>query len=116
MNISEREFAVGDIVYLKLQPFRHTTFGLHQNLKLTSRFYGPFRVLAQIGPAVYKLQLPDTIDTHPVFHVSQLKKHLGPKAVPQQNLPMVTSDGCIKIAPIKVLDTRALPRRDDIIT
>jgi hypothetical protein len=39
---SEREFSPGDMIYLKLQPFRHHAFGLHQSLKLTTKFYGPF--------------------------------------------------------------------------
>jgi hypothetical protein len=51
-----------------------------------------------------------------VFHVDQLKKHIGPKVVPQDNLPLVTSDGYIKAEPVVVLDTRALPRHDEIVT
>jgi hypothetical protein len=46
---SEREFVVGDMVYLRLQPFKQDAFGLHQNMKLTTRFYGPFKVLERIG-------------------------------------------------------------------
>jgi hypothetical protein len=34
---SERVFSEGDMVYLKLQPFMHHAFGLHQNLKLTKK-------------------------------------------------------------------------------
>jgi hypothetical protein len=48
----DREFIVGAVVYLKLQPYRHTAFGLHQNLKLTTKYYGPFRVMERIGPSV----------------------------------------------------------------
>jgi hypothetical protein len=48
--------------------------------------------------------------------VSQLKKHIGPKVVPQGNLPLVTPDGYIKLQYVAVLDTRSLPRGDDIIT
>jgi hypothetical protein len=55
-------------------------------------YYGPFRILEKIGQATYKLQLPTTTDIHPIFHVSQLKKHLGPKADPQKNLPLVTPE------------------------
>jgi hypothetical protein len=51
-----------------------------------------------------------------VFYVSQLKKHIGPKAVPQSNLPLVTPDGYIKIENVSVLDTRALPWHDDVVT
>jgi hypothetical protein len=53
---------------------------------------------------------------YPMFHVSQLKKHLGAKAVPQANLPLVTTDGYLKIESVGVLDTRALPRHDNIVT
>jgi hypothetical protein len=42
--------------------------------------------------------------------------HLGPKAVPQSNLPLVTPEDYLKLQPEKVLDTRALPRNDDIVT
>jgi hypothetical protein len=89
-KISEKEFAIGDMVYLKLQSFRLTTFDRHQNLKLTTRYYGPFIVTEKIGSATYKLQLPEIADIHLVFHVSQLKRHLGPKVVPRSNLPLVT--------------------------
>jgi hypothetical protein len=105
---SEREFSIGDMVYLKLQPYRHNAFGLHQNLELTTKFYGPFKVLEKIGPAAYKLQLPATANIHHVFHVSQLKKHCGPKAAPQADLPLVTPKGYIKLEHIQVLETRAL--------
>jgi hypothetical protein len=107
---------VGDMVHLKLQPFRHNGFGLHQNLKLTTKFYVPFKILEKIGSTAYKLQLSTTAKIHPMFHVSQLKKHIDPRVVPQSNVPLLTPEGYIKIEPTTVLDTRAMPRRDDIIT
>jgi hypothetical protein len=115
-NRSERQFSVGDMVYLKLQPFRYHAFRLHQHLKLTTKFYGPFKILEKIGVLAYKLQLPDTAGIHLVFHITQLKQHNRPKAIPQQNLPMVTAVGYIKIEPLAVLDTRAMPRNDDVVT
>lgn len=42
---TDRQFQVGDMAYLKLQPYRHTSLSLHKHLKLHSKFYGPFRVL-----------------------------------------------------------------------
>jgi hypothetical protein len=71
--------------------------------------------MQKIGNAAYKLQLPDGVDIHPVFHVSQLKQHVGPKAMPQANLPLVTPDGYLKLQPITILDTRALPRKDEVV-
>jgi hypothetical protein len=44
-NRSERELTVGDMVYLKLQPYMHTSMGIHRSIKLHSKFYGPFKVL-----------------------------------------------------------------------
>jgi hypothetical protein len=93
---TERKFEVGDMVYLRLQPFRHNAFNLHQSLKLTTKYYDPFRVLEKVGVVAYKIQLPSMADIHPIFHVSQLKKHLGTRVIPQDNLPLVTSDGYIK--------------------
>jgi hypothetical protein len=82
---TEREFEIGNMVYLKLQPYRNTSLSAHRSLKLHSKFYGPFRVLDRIGKTAYKLLLPEGCQLHNVFHVSQLKKHLGPKAVPVPN-------------------------------
>ena len=45
---SERELVVGDMVYLKLHPYRHTSLSIHKCLKLHSKYYGPFRVLEKV--------------------------------------------------------------------
>lgn len=47
-NRSERTFEVGDMVYLKMQPYRLAAFGLRQSLKLTCKFYGSFRILQKL--------------------------------------------------------------------
>src|SRR4051812_18510723 len=82
MKRTEKHFEVGDMVYLKVQPYRQNAFGLHGSLKLRSKFYGPFKIMERVGTVAYKLQLPDSADIHPVFHVSHLKQHVGHKAVP----------------------------------
>jgi hypothetical protein len=112
----EREFQVGDMVYLRLQPLGTNAFGIHHSMKLATRFYGPFKILERIGQVTYKLQLPVSANIHPVFHVSQLKKHLGAKVVPRSNLPLVTKEGYLKTESVEVLDTRALSRNDNIVT
>jgi hypothetical protein len=73
------------MVYLKLQPYWHTSLSAHRCLKLHPKYYGTFRILHKIGKTAYKL-LPADCQLHDVFHVSQLKQHLGPQAVPTDAL------------------------------
>uniref|UniRef100_A0A2N9H589 Tf2-1-like SH3-like domain-containing protein n=1 Tax=Fagus sylvatica TaxID=28930 RepID=A0A2N9H589_FAGSY len=54
----EKDYAVGDWVYLRLQPYRQTSISLRKNLKLAPRYYGPFKILRRIGAVAYKLDLP----------------------------------------------------------
>lgn len=109
----DREFAVGDMVYLKIQPYRHTSLSTHRSLKLHSKYYGPFRVLERIGKAAYKLLLPDGCQLHNVFHVSQLKKHIGPTVIPSPDLPLVDAKGTVKVAPKAILQRRLIPRNNE---
>lgn len=103
---SEREFELGDWVYLKLQPYKQTSLQARSNLKLSPRFYGPFQVTKRIGKVAYQLNLPPHSKLHPVFHVSLLKKKLGSGAVAHPTLPPVSSDGVLEPQPVAVLDRR----------
>ena len=85
----EREFVVGDWLYLRLQPYRKTSLALRQSHKLSLRFYGPYRVLERIGSVAYRLDLPPRSKIHLVFHVSILKKQLGTTDKIDYPLPLV---------------------------
>ena len=52
---SERSFAVGDSVYLKLQPYVQSSIATRSNNKLSFRFFGPFTILERIGEVAYRL-------------------------------------------------------------
>ena len=107
---SDRTLEVGDMVYVKLQPYRHTSLSIHKHLKLHSKYYGPFKVLEKIGRVAYRLLLPEGCKLHPTFHISQLKKHLGPEAVPNPQLPLIDDEGHILIQPEAILQRKLVPR------
>ena len=111
----ERSFEVRDEVYLKLQPYRQSPIALRRNLKLSSKYYGPFKILQKIGPAAYKLELPAEALIHPVFHVSMVKRAAKGVSV-TGTLPQVTDDGTVKVAPQAILDRRMIKRGNSAIT
>jgi hypothetical protein len=110
---TERELAVGDMAYLKIQPYRHNSLGVHKELKLHSKYYGPFKVLQRIGQVAYKLLLLDDCSIHPVFHVSQLKKHIRDTVIQQRNLPLTDADGNIHMKPNTMLQRRLIPQNNE---
>ena len=70
---SEHVFQAGDFVYLRLQPCVQSSLAPCSHHKLCFKYFGPFKVLSEIGAVAYKLELPLTFSIHPVFHVSLLK-------------------------------------------
>ena len=65
----EAEFQVGKQVWVstRFMPPRGSS-------KFQPRFIGPFRVIKRIGKVAYQLDLPASMQQHPVFHVSLLQK------------------------------------------
>lgn len=70
-------FAIGDFVWLWIQPYCQTSVNRRTSQKLSKRFFRPFPILHRIGAITYKLQLPNSSRIHPVFHVSHLRAYHG---------------------------------------
>ncbi|KAJ0045906.1 hypothetical protein Pint_05376 [Pistacia integerrima] len=102
----EREFQIGDWVYLRLQPYRQAFVSLRRNLKLSPRYFGPFKILARIGVVAYKLELPPESRIHPIFHISLLKKKIGCNVEVHTQLPEVQEDRRIVPRLKAILDKR----------
>ena len=75
-NRVERSFQEGDLVYLRLQPYKKSSIKKNKTKKLKPCFYGPYKVIKRIGEVAYELELPSYSQIHNVFHVSRLKKVL----------------------------------------
>ena len=48
-NHSERSFEVGDLVYLKLQPYIQQSVEARGNQKLAFWYFGPYKILQRVG-------------------------------------------------------------------
>jgi Integrase zinc binding domain/Integrase core domain/Chromo (CHRromatin Organisation MOdifier) domain len=96
-------FKPGDLVLLSIKYFRLCS-GLCK--KLAPRFMGPFRIVkATLSGLAYRVELPNNVHIHPVFHVSALKpfKTSGPYQPPP--LPAIV-DGELEYQFEAVIDTR----------
>ena len=66
-GLAYKKFEVGDKVWLDARNLH-----LKMTRKLTPRQLGPFEIIEEISPVVYKLRLPETWCIHDVFHASLL--------------------------------------------
>lgn len=109
----EREFAVGDWVFLKIHPYKQRSLALRKSFKLAAKYFGPYKVLQKIGVVAYKLELPANAKIHPVFHVSLLKKQVGTKPIVSQQLPSLDEEGVLQ--PIAILDSRERGKKLEVL-
>ncbi|MCH79981.1 hypothetical protein A2U01_0000743, partial [Trifolium medium] len=100
------EYEVGDMVYLKIKPYKMKSLAKRINQKLSPRYYGPYEILQRVGQVAYKLKLPEESKVHPVFHASLLKKYISP-TVGFQPLPTcLNEEWQLEPTPEEALDTR----------
>jgi hypothetical protein len=101
---SECQFAKGDQVLLRLQPYKQTSLKADHCQKIVPKFYGPYTILKHVGQVAYQSALPSNSKLHPIFHVLCLKKVIGAKFQIQTNLPELAEEGSIWLQLEVVLD------------
>jgi transposase InsO family protein len=88
--------AVGDWVLLSTKNIKVQHGGSD---KLFPRFLGPFRIVQEVNPVAFRLELPTPMRIHPVFHASLLRKYKprrgqdGEEIVTPPPAPMVLAEG-----------------------
>ena len=113
----ERSFDVGDWVFLQLHPYKKMSLmQAKTDNKLSPKYYGPYKVLQNIGTMAYKLDLPTSSRVHPIFHVSCLKKVISENLLVQTILPELDEEGKIILEPEAVTETRTRQLRNRSIS
>jgi hypothetical protein len=103
---TEREFEVGEWVFVRFQPYKQLSLKHQGKNKLAPKFYGPYQINKKISHVAYGLELPDNNRIHNVFHVSCLKKVVGQHQKVQTLLPMLDEEGRIILEPEAIIATR----------
>jgi deoxyuridine 5'-triphosphate nucleotidohydrolase len=82
----EDTFQINDMVLLSTKNITLDSQSGRPSKKLQQRFIGPYRISLVVSPVAYKLELPQTLKIHPVFHVSLLRPYHPPDQVPHRQI------------------------------
>jgi hypothetical protein len=100
----ECSFEVGDLVFLRLQPYIKSSLKKSGAENLKSRFYGPYGIMRRVGEVSYELELLEGRNIHNVFHVSCLKKAMGKFISTSEELPSLDEEGNLELVLEEVLE------------
>jgi hypothetical protein len=93
----DHDFKVGDQVLLSLENITLPADRTRTSQKLLARFAGPHTIVEQLSPVSFRLNLPPTMNIHPVFHVDRFRHYhpsppaLGPRT-PARPAPEIVED------------------------
>ena len=105
----DHTFKIGDQVWLLNRNIR----SLRPSAKLDHKRLGPFKIINQINPVAFELDLPDTYRIHNAFHVSLLEpvsdQYLFNSSSPPTPTPVLDSEEYYvnQLLDIKYVDGKA---------
>lgn len=105
---SDRTFEIGDLVYLKVRRFLQQPYTVVPPSKLSPKYFRPYPIVAKIGPVAYRLQLPEGVTNHLLFHVSLLKKATAATDSSQTELPPNAEEAEEIMEPRAILQKRIM--------
>ena len=100
----ERTFEVGDLVYLRLQPYQRDSIKISGEEKIQPHLFGPYGIIKKVGVVAYELELPQGSRIHNVFHVSFLKRAIGQHITPLEMSPPLDEEGQLILIPEEILE------------
>jgi hypothetical protein len=106
MHMIELNFEVGDLVFLRLQPYRQSSLKKSGAKKLKPRFYGSYKIMCRVGEVSYELESLERRKIHNVFHVSCLKKAVGQFINTSEEFPPLNEEGQLELISEEVLELR----------
>jgi len=107
-NRRHMELKEGDLVLVKLQPYRQHFVALRRHQKLGLRHFGPFKIIKKLSDVAYKLELLEETKIHNAFHVSVLKKFKGEHQGHYLPLPLKTAPEGPIMEPYAILGSRTV--------
>ncbi|XP_061342547.1 uncharacterized protein LOC133288753 [Gastrolobium bilobum] len=105
---NDHSFQVGDMVLVKLQPYRQITASRRSNNKLAKHFYGPYPIQKVISSVAYQLQLPEGCKIHPTFHILTLRPFHGNSSLSFSSLPLHIVDNKPVQLPIAIVSSHVV--------
>ena len=109
-------FQVGNLLWVKLQPYRQLSMANRTSSKLSPKYFGPFPIMKKVGQVAYQLGLPPTARIHNVFHVSLLKPYKGDHAMEPRSIPTDIINTHPNLEPQQVLQFRKVANQDKEFT
>jgi len=99
------EFQEGNLVLVKLQPYRQHSVALRKHQKIGLTYFGPFKINLKLSLVAYKLELLVEAKIRNVFHISLLKKFRGETNQQYLSLPLHTDAYRPILSPTVVSDS-----------